>query len=260
MATPIVTLKSWFETGKKPTETQFAALIDAFRHKDIAIAQSDISGLVSALAGKLATSKVVSNSESNNTTEVFSTAAVQNLIGDLQASITAINTLLATDDLSLDELQEVVDFIKANREDLQNLSIENIAGLVDALALKVDAVAGKGLSTNDFTDDDKQNLTNNTKNIQREITSDLVLTSNDFKTTFIVNATGNITITMPVAGLQEGFICFFIVIGSGNVTINAADETLTFIAPNGNILSNGKRGLVERRTNTSTYMLSGEFE
>jgi hypothetical protein len=27
-------LKSWFETGQKPTEEQFAALIDSFRHLD----------------------------------------------------------------------------------------------------------------------------------------------------------------------------------------------------------------------------------
>ncbi len=34
MATPKNTLKEWFETGKKPTQAQFAALIDAFVHVD----------------------------------------------------------------------------------------------------------------------------------------------------------------------------------------------------------------------------------
>lgn len=56
----------------------------------------------------------------------------------LKDFIDAINSLLASDDVTLDELQEVVTFIKANRDDLANLSIANIAGLLDALAAKQD--------------------------------------------------------------------------------------------------------------------------
>jgi len=44
-----------------------------------------------------------------------------------------INTLLASDDTTLDELQEIVDYIKQNKDDLANLSIWNIAWLQDAL-------------------------------------------------------------------------------------------------------------------------------
>ena len=55
----------------------------------------------------------------------------------LKGMIDNINTLIASDDTTLDQLQEIVDFIKLNREDLQNLSISNIAGLVDALASKI---------------------------------------------------------------------------------------------------------------------------
>lgn len=54
----------------------------------------------------------------------------------LKDYIDAINAILSSDDVTLDELQEVVDYIKVNRQDLANLSISNIAGLVDALAAK----------------------------------------------------------------------------------------------------------------------------
>jgi hypothetical protein len=51
----------------------------------------------------------------------------------LKDYIDAINAILSSDDTTLDELQEVVAYIKANREDLANLGISNIAGLVAAL-------------------------------------------------------------------------------------------------------------------------------
>ena len=39
-----------------------------------------------------------------------------------------------------------------------SVSIDKISGLNDALRKKVDSVPGKTLSTNDFTDDDKNKL------------------------------------------------------------------------------------------------------
>lgn len=51
----------------------------------------------------------------------------------LKGLIDAINELLQSDDTTLDELQEIVDYIKLNREDLENLSIASIAGLQSAL-------------------------------------------------------------------------------------------------------------------------------
>jgi len=69
----------------------------------------------------------------------------------LKDLIDTINTLLTSDNVDLDTLQEVVDFIEANRDSLDNLSISNIAGLQAELDSKQDAETGKGLSTNDFT-------------------------------------------------------------------------------------------------------------
>jgi hypothetical protein len=44
-------LKSWFQTGDKPTEAQFADLIDSFRHAATPIAMTDVDGLATALNG-----------------------------------------------------------------------------------------------------------------------------------------------------------------------------------------------------------------
>ncbi|MBV6442765.1 MAG: hypothetical protein EPGJADBJ_04489 [Saprospiraceae bacterium] len=45
----VATLKGWFETGDKPTQQQFWDWLDSFIHKDDAIAQSQITGLVTSL-------------------------------------------------------------------------------------------------------------------------------------------------------------------------------------------------------------------
>ena len=70
----------------------------------------------------------------------------------LKGLINTINTLLASDNVDLDSLQEVVDFIEANKSTLDSLAISNIAGLQTALDGKVAIVSGKALSANDFTD------------------------------------------------------------------------------------------------------------
>ena len=69
---------------------------------------------------------------------------------DLQSKIDNILNLLSSDDVSLDEFQEIVNFIKANKNKLDNLSVPNIAGLAEALAEKVNANA-EGLSSENIT-------------------------------------------------------------------------------------------------------------
>ena len=53
MATPLTTLKNWFKTGLKPTQPQFWAVFDSFRHKDDAVPAADVSGLQLLLDGKM---------------------------------------------------------------------------------------------------------------------------------------------------------------------------------------------------------------
>ena len=69
----------------------------------------------------------------------------------LKGLIDSINTLLTSDNTNLDTLQEVVDFIEANKNTLDNLGISNISGLQAALDAKQNTEVGKGLSANDFT-------------------------------------------------------------------------------------------------------------
>ena len=76
----------------------------------------------------------------------------------LKIAIDNINAILESDDTDLDTLQEIVDFIKLNRSELEALQVENIAGLQSSLDYKVDKIEGKGLSTEDFTTPEKNKL------------------------------------------------------------------------------------------------------
>jgi hypothetical protein len=54
----------------------------------------------------------------------------------LKGFIDNINTLIGSDETTLDTLQEIVDFIEINRASLENLTIASIAGLQNALNAK----------------------------------------------------------------------------------------------------------------------------
>jgi len=45
MATPLNTILNWFKTGLKPTQAQFWASWQSFRHLDDKVPQADIDGL-----------------------------------------------------------------------------------------------------------------------------------------------------------------------------------------------------------------------
>lgn len=104
--------------------------------------------LVYEVPNKIYYTDIVDDLVSNNSDKPLS--ANQGLV--IKGFIDNINTLLASDNIDLDTLQEIVDFIENNKEILDGLTIGNIAGLQNALDLKVDKVTGKELSANDFTD------------------------------------------------------------------------------------------------------------
>ena len=104
--------------------------------------------LVYEIPNKIYYTDIVDDLVSNNSDKPLS--ANQGLV--IKGFIDNINTLLASDNIDLDTLQEIVDFIENNKEILDGLTIGNIAGLQNALDLKVDKVTGKELSANDFTD------------------------------------------------------------------------------------------------------------
>jgi hypothetical protein len=72
---------------------------------------------------------------------------------DLQNALDNINALLSSDEVTLDTLQEIVDFIQLNRDDLDALGISSIAGLQAALDGK--AATSHTHTESDITDLDK---------------------------------------------------------------------------------------------------------
>ncbi len=78
----------------------------------------------------------------------------------LKALIDNLTALLESDDTTLDELQEVVNFIKLNQETLESLSIPSIAGLQAALDLKASVTYVDGrITTSSAEDRDRANHT-----------------------------------------------------------------------------------------------------
>ena len=90
MSTPLNTIFSWFEAGDFPTQTQFKETFLSFYHKDYLIPKENIEGFE----------------------EIFQSFALE---------IEKIKKKLVSDDLSLDDLQEIVTFIKKNRADIEAL-------------------------------------------------------------------------------------------------------------------------------------------
>ena len=87
---------------------------------DLAAIQSN---LLTTINQKLNISDVINNLTSSFADKALS-AAQGKVLKDL---IDNINTLLSSDDMTLDQMQEIVNYIKQNKADLQNLDLSNIA-------------------------------------------------------------------------------------------------------------------------------------
>ena len=174
--TAIATLKKWFSNFKKPTQEQFWAWIDSFWHKSEKIPMDSIEGLENAIQGTASVEQLrnhLTDSQAHKelldnkvdkvpgkklTTEDFTTELRKKLEGlqqvdvsvllprgnfsgtaqDLKDLIDNLTRILQSPDTELDELQEIVAYIKQNKHILSTLGISNIAGLEDALANKAD--------------------------------------------------------------------------------------------------------------------------
>ena len=174
--TAIATLYKWFSDLKKPNGAQFRALIDSFFHKSEKIPMSSIDGLDRIIEGTASAQQLQNHINDTHahkevldkkvdkvagkklSTEDFTTELRQKLEGlqqvdtsgllpkggytgtaqDLKNLIDNINRILQSDDTDLDQLQEIVTYIKQNKHILSTLGINNIAGLVEALAAKAD--------------------------------------------------------------------------------------------------------------------------
>ena len=131
---------------------------------------------------QIATTAFTQSVVSNHNTADSSHEDIRNLISVLS---TRLNTLADSDDTTLDQLSEIVAYIKSNRTLIENVTtnkvnvsdiINNLTStdinkplsakqgkiindliteLTENLNNKVDKVNGKGLSTNDYTDEEK---------------------------------------------------------------------------------------------------------
>ncbi|MGL4864108.1 MULTISPECIES: hypothetical protein [Bacteria] len=74
--------------------------------------------------------------------------ATKEELAAVQTQVNQIIQTLTVDDTSLDTLQEIITFIKANKTLLDNLAIDNILGLRTALDAKAETTALTALETN----------------------------------------------------------------------------------------------------------------
>lgn len=108
-------------------------------------AESALSGRLDTIEGDSTTAGSVAKAVAD--LEASLKGAVTGSLDDLgkvETAINNLNTLVASDTGTLDTIQEIVDFIKLNRSDLDALSIAGVAGLQAALDTKIDT-AGTGL-------------------------------------------------------------------------------------------------------------------
>ena len=138
MITQKKTLKKWFSNFMKPAQEHFSAWIDSYWHKNEQIPMSNIEGLSKAIENTASAGQMLNHINDTN--------AHRNLFDELKSQIQAIQTILQVDDVNLDTLQEIVTELKANTK------------LQELIDKKVNKEDGKGLSSNDFTNELKQKL------------------------------------------------------------------------------------------------------
>ena len=136
--TPKKTLKKWFSNFMKPAQEHFAEWIDSYWHKSEQIPMSKIDGLSTAIENTVSAKQLLNHLDDTN--------AHHALFEELKRQIQALQTILQVDDVNLDTLQEIVTELKANTK------------LQELIDKKVNKEDGKGLSTNDFTNEHKQKL------------------------------------------------------------------------------------------------------
>ena len=181
--TPKKTLKKWFSNFMKPAQEHFAAWIDSFWHKSEQIPMSNIEGLSRAIENTVSAGQLLNHINDTN--------AHRGLFDELKNQIQAIQTILQVDDVNLDTLQEIVTELKSN------------AKLQELIDKKVNKEEGKGLSSNDFTNELKQKLEK--VGLFEEKTGTYNIGNGDeVKKYYLTNSDGDIDVTaLPINSAVE---------------------------------------------------------
>jgi hypothetical protein len=100
----------------------------------------------------------------------------------------------------------------------------------------------------------------NKQQLITDATGNFTLTDAHFRTTFFINTTAAINITIPTAILRAGWVCFFHVIGTGQLNVLVDGLGVTLNAVDGTLLSQGNKGMLEKQLTTDTIHASGAWE
>ena len=157
MITPLSTLKRWFSNFMKPNQEHFWAIFDSFRHKSEKVPMEDIDGLTTALEGTASAEQLQNHLRDSHahselldkkvdkvpgkmlSTNDFTNGLRTKLEGlwnvdisgllpkggytgtaqNLKELIDNIMRILQSPDTELDELREIVAYIKQNKRILQ---------------------------------------------------------------------------------------------------------------------------------------------
>jgi hypothetical protein len=148
----IAILKSYFETGDRPTESQFADLIDSFYHKDngklVSNVTEDENGKVRF---EFADSSAFEFTYPKN-------AEISFISGLAEALNNKVDKIVGKGLSTLDFTNEKSADIAANKTHAANADIHVTAQQKTDWDNKVDKEEGKGLSTNDFDDTANQTV------------------------------------------------------------------------------------------------------
>ncbi|MFW0737134.1 hypothetical protein [Flavobacterium sp. T12S277] len=164
------TVKQWFKTGYKPTESQFYQFFDSIWWKEEKIPANKIENLQEILDDKADldwvqnslvqakdrashTGTQLSNTISNFNESVnallavFKAANYLDATSSIQGQINAINSLLSSNDVNLDQLQEIVDYIKSIQTNLDTLLVNDLVtgGTLKALTAEMGKVINNRL-------------------------------------------------------------------------------------------------------------------
>ena len=207
--------------GVKYFVANYSALYDQDFSDDSVTEFQDVT---SAGSGQIITSNERSQLQNLNTNALVHNDVVNNLTSTginvplsakqgqvLKGLINDINTLLTSDNVDLDTLQEVVDYIETNRNTLNTLGISNISGLQAALNAKQNTEAGKGLSAEDFTSAFKSKLEGIANNAEVNVNADWTAASGDAQilnkpTDLTVLSSHNVTELSDVTSAGSGAI------------------------------------------------------
>ncbi|SNR16544.1 hypothetical protein [Tenacibaculum jejuense] len=157
MKTSIDILKTWFQTGDKPTENQFENLIDSFYHKD---------------DGNIITSyKIYDNGNISFTFSDGNNASFEKFIlpntmpvNFIDGLVNTLNSKVNTETGKQLSEENFTSELKQKLEDLNNYihpefhQITEIEGLQEIIENKVDITDGKQLSDENFTTEEKAKL------------------------------------------------------------------------------------------------------